>query len=218
MATVSKGKTFGATEEVTAAKLHQLVDSATVTGILAADIANTTITDTQIASVGGAKFITLANIPSGAGVIPATNLPADNVKLTGDQTIAGTKTFSSMPIIPSCYRGDATDYDYNETGSKTVLNTDGTWRDLDLSTVVPNGAREVLLSVSLIDDVYGSILRFRKNGDSNTYNVSDIATQVANVQICADLIVYCDTNRVIEYYGSNVAFTSIRITIKGWRF
>lgn len=38
MATVTKGKTFGTTEEVTAAKLHQLVDSATVTAIVNADI------------------------------------------------------------------------------------------------------------------------------------------------------------------------------------
>ena len=37
MATVTKGKTFGATEEVTNVKLHQLVDSATITSIDSAD-------------------------------------------------------------------------------------------------------------------------------------------------------------------------------------
>ncbi len=40
MATITKGKTFGSTEQVTASKLHQLVDSATISGITDADIAS----------------------------------------------------------------------------------------------------------------------------------------------------------------------------------
>jgi len=74
MATLSKGYTFGATEQVTAAKLHTLVDSATISGIVAADITSGTITDTQISSVSGAKFTTLSATPSGAGAIPSANL------------------------------------------------------------------------------------------------------------------------------------------------
>ncbi len=38
MATITRGKTFGATEEVTNTKLHQLVDSATISGITSGDI------------------------------------------------------------------------------------------------------------------------------------------------------------------------------------
>lgn len=40
MATVSKGYTFGATEQVTNTKLHTLVDSATVTNIVSTDMAS----------------------------------------------------------------------------------------------------------------------------------------------------------------------------------
>ncbi len=38
MATITRGKTFGATEQVTNTKLHQLVDNATITGITSDDI------------------------------------------------------------------------------------------------------------------------------------------------------------------------------------
>lgn len=50
MATVTKGYTFGATELVTNTKLHTLVDSATVTGIVAADITDLTLSTADIAN------------------------------------------------------------------------------------------------------------------------------------------------------------------------
>jgi len=75
--TLTRGYTFGATEEVTAAKLHALVDSGTVSGITADEIASGTITNDKISDVSGAKFTNLANIPEGAGIIPAANIPID---------------------------------------------------------------------------------------------------------------------------------------------
>lgn len=74
MGDLFRGYTFGATEEVTAAKLHTLVDDGTVTNIVAADFADSTITDDKIQSVGGSKFINLSAIPSGAGKIPDANI------------------------------------------------------------------------------------------------------------------------------------------------
>lgn len=49
MATITRGYTFGATETVTNTKLHSLVDSATISGIVAADIASGAITGPKIA-------------------------------------------------------------------------------------------------------------------------------------------------------------------------
>jgi len=90
---------FEAIEEGTDAALK-------ITNAKVAD--NAAIADTKLAKistagkVGGAALTELANIPSGAGIIPAANLPADNVKLTGDQTISsGVKTFSVSPIVPT---------------------------------------------------------------------------------------------------------------------
>ena len=81
--------------------------------------------------VHGSSMTGLASIPSGAGVIPAANLPTDNLKLTGDQTISsGVKTFSVSPIVPT----PTTDYqpstkkyvDDNAvklTGNQTIAGT-----------------------------------------------------------------------------------------------
>ena len=75
MATVTRGYSFGATEEVTAEKLHSLVDSATVTSIAAADITDGVISDAKIASVDGSKLVGLASVPAGSGRLPKANAP-----------------------------------------------------------------------------------------------------------------------------------------------
>jgi len=73
MATISKGFSFGATETVTNAKLHTLVDGASISGISNSDIA----ADAAIAS---SKInFTLS----------------DYVTIAGEQTITGAKTFSN---------------------------------------------------------------------------------------------------------------------------
>lgn len=73
MATLNKGWAFGATETVTAAKLAALVDNATISNIISADISSNAITNVKINDVSGAKFTDLSSIPSGAGKIPVAN-------------------------------------------------------------------------------------------------------------------------------------------------
>lgn len=82
MATVTRGTTYGVTETITNTKLHALVDSATVTDIVNADISSgAAIADTKLATitsgskVSGYAMFNLASIVSGAGVIPQANLP-----------------------------------------------------------------------------------------------------------------------------------------------
>ena len=55
----------------------------------------------NIPDINGAKLADFPNIPSGAGAIPDANMPSTLVKLTGDQTIAGIKTFSSILVLPA---------------------------------------------------------------------------------------------------------------------
>jgi hypothetical protein len=93
MATISRGKTFGATEEVTASKLHQLVDSATITGIVNADIDSAAdIEASKLAlieapsTIDGGALTGLANIVAGAGVIPAANVSDANITFTDVST------------------------------------------------------------------------------------------------------------------------------------
>ena len=73
MATITKGYTFGATETVTSAKLATLVDSATISNIVAADISSSAVTNAKINDVSGAKFTNLSSIPVSADSIPVAN-------------------------------------------------------------------------------------------------------------------------------------------------
>jgi hypothetical protein len=121
MASLSKGYTFGATEQVTNAKLHALVDSGAVTDIVTADIQDAQITDGKISSVSGSKFVTLANTPSGAGKFPIASLPfsADGGLGTSDTLVPtqkATKTYvdAFKPVglnITSQARGDILYFD-----------------------------------------------------------------------------------------------------------
>jgi hypothetical protein len=111
-------------------------------------------------------------------------------------------------------RGDPAAWD-KQVGD---LTTDGTWNDLDLSSVVPaDGAeRLVLLHVELEDDAAGSAFSVREKGNANAFNVASAVTQVANVLTTADLWVLADASRTIQYMGSNVAFTKIDLCVRGW--
>jgi len=109
-------------------------------------------------------------------------------------------------------RGDPSAVDFTETS----LTTDGTWRDLDLSAIVGAGAKAVLLSVRITDNQTATEFSFRKNGNSNTINISKLNTQVANLPFYLDVIVPLDANGKIEYMGSNTPFSDISITVRGW--
>ena len=109
-------------------------------------------------------------------------------------------------------RGDPSSNDF-EVGD---LTTDETWNDLDLSSIVPEDAIAVILSVRVQDGQAGNVVKFRKKGNSNTNNSVSIRTQVADVNIDQQVTVFCDTSRVIQYYGTNTTFTTINIVVSGW--
>lgn len=102
----------------------------------------------------------LSGIEAGADVTDATNvLAAGAVMTTGDQSIAGIKTFTSFPVTPSS--APTTDYqvankkyvDDNAGGSLTVQEvgdtpiTGVTHINFDGATVIDNGSGEVTIEV-----------------------------------------------------------------------
>lgn len=111
-------------------------------------------------------------------------------------------------------RGDAAGLDWDET----TLTEDGTWRDLDCSSVVPANAKAILFRVYVIDETINQVLRIRENGNSNTTNCSQIRTQVANQYNDGDFVVACDSGRIVEYFATNATWTGIGIVIRGWWF
>ena len=109
-------------------------------------------------------------------------------------------------------RGDAATWDFELAD----FTTDTAWHRLDLSSIVPSDAIMVKLFVRIKDGAIDSYILFRKRGNAYSYNRSELRTQVANQFTSGDIDVFCDSNQVIEYYGSNLTFTKIDVTVKGW--
>lgn len=93
MATLVRGYTFGATEQVTASKLHNLIDNGSITLIVNDDISSSAaIADTKLANittagkVSGLSLTALGDIDASAGSIPAANV----VAITAGDVAGGT--------------------------------------------------------------------------------------------------------------------------------
>jgi len=82
-----------------------LVDSATISGIVNADIdASAAIATSKLAAIDGSKLSGLANITTGAGVIPAANLTSvaqkgANSDITSLTALTSLPTGGSMAIV-----------------------------------------------------------------------------------------------------------------------
>ena len=109
-------------------------------------------------------------------------------------------------------RGDPAAYDF----TKNDFTTDGTWQDLDLSTIVPAGAKAVHVLVVQSDDAAFSTFYMREKGNSNTYNKDALVTQVANVSIAASFLVTCDADRTVQYQAANLSWTALSMVVRGW--
>jgi len=104
--------------------------------------------------------------------------------------------------------------DFNDSSHGGTLTIDDAWHDLDLSAIVPAGAKAVLLYVYMHGTAAGSAFAFRKNGYTSTKTF--FVLEAANVGKYASCIVACDTNRVIEYLGSVTTTTDAEIIVAGW--
>lgn len=111
-------------------------------------------------------------------------------------------------------RGDPSVADF----TLTTLTTDETWREMDLSSIVPANAQFVILHVNIRDNAAGKRIDFRKKGNVNDKNISRLRTQSANISNSGDFEVPLDSNRKIEYWASNASFLKLNIVVKGWIF
>lgn len=109
-------------------------------------------------------------------------------------------------------RGDPAAYDF----AVGDLTTDASWRDLDLSGIVPSGAKAVLLKTLLQSANPGDAIRYRLKGNSNTINACGCEALRANVARTRMGITSLDANRVIQYNADNIAWTSLSIVVRGW--
>jgi len=109
-------------------------------------------------------------------------------------------------------RGDYPDWDF------TYFNfvKDGQFHDLDLSTIVPAGAKAVHMLVWFKSSSVQKNVWFRKKGNVAAFNMAMSYTQIADFNITNDIIVCLDSNRKIQYNMSSSGVSEIRVIVRGW--
>lgn len=108
-------------------------------------------------------------------------------------------------------RGDPSSADFTESD----LTIDGSWYELDLSTIIPEAATLVLLRGFILDTTSDDEVRFREPGNLNDFNCAVLRTG-GGANMAQDLWVV-PSNQKIEYNAISGASPDIDITIGGWR-
>lgn len=124
-------------------------------------------------------------------------------------------TLGSKYLINSFVdRGDPGAQDW----TKLDFTVDAGWHDLDLSAIVPAGAKSVLFVALVQHTLVNKLFMLRKKGNANIFNISSINTVVANVNYYQDWVCPCDKNRVIQYRATPPAWAIMSLLVKGWWF
>lgn len=109
-------------------------------------------------------------------------------------------------------RGDPSAADFVLSG----LTTDGTWRNLDLSSILPVGVLAIILKVIINAASQGRDFSFRKDGNVNSINAGIVGIQVSSVSFFAIVIVAVPPSRIIEYKATNATWAFVNLTVMGW--
>lgn len=137
-------------------------------------------------------------------------------KYTDEEAVAAAKADADIAdaIARLGYvdRGDPAAYDFG-IGDLTVGEG---WQKLDLSGIVPAGAKAVELRVAMKDNVAGSYMYLRKYGNVNSRNAAFLSTQVANLDINFSVMVTCNISRWIAYLIPDITFITLNIVVRGW--
>lgn len=183
-------------------------DAASLTAAITA--AQTAQTAAETAKTGAQTAQTNAETAE-LGAVTAKN--AAIVAQTAAETAQAAAEAAVASISVFVDRGDPSAADYNAAS----LTKNGSWHDLDLSSVVPAGATSVLLRVTVNHSLAEKSINFRKNGNTNSVNVAGVINPVAGVSNVQDIVVAVDSNRVIEYNAvSNATWNTLDIVIAGW--
>jgi len=109
-------------------------------------------------------------------------------------------------------RGDPPAWDYTITN----FPISDVWTELDLSSIIPSGAKAALFRFVGVSNNANEPFDLRKKGNSNIINVSYNYTQAAGIVICKDCIVHLSTDRKIDYYRSGTGWTGLYLLVAGW--
>jgi len=104
----------------------------------------------------------------------------------------------------------------NDFSIGSGLTADGTWRTLDLSSIVTDAdATVVHLRAFVKDNVTDSTLQFRVYGATGAYSIQVLSTQVANLNNYGQLLVGIPVLRQLEYKITS-GMDATGIVVLGW--
>ncbi len=110
------------------------------------------------------------------------------------------------------YRGDPAAFDFSESN----FTDDGTWRELDISAIIPVSAKAILVEIDFQSVNANKEIAFRKYGQTNEVNHVDAETLVGNQHQSYSCIIPVDSNRIIEYMIDNATWTALNLVVCGW--
>ena len=117
--------------------------------------------------------------------------------------------------IPPVYitRGDPDAWDYN-IGDFRIEQT---WRELNLSGLVPAGAKAVHVRVGLKNNIINETFSLKKFGQTNSYVGVTGRPLIGTLLYEYDWIVAISEDRKLEYrITDNGTWTQINFCVKGW--
>ena len=166
----------------------------------------------SVSAINATTWSVVYSDGSTTGNLKSLALPTAGKVLTGNG-VSAAPTWETPAAAGESWtdRGDEAGWDFLQSD----LTTDNTWRDMDLSSIIGTNQATVFLRVSITETV-GRSIQFRENGNTTTVNASVCVVPVSSQNIQYDINVRTDTSGIIEYKASNVAWSQIAISAKGW--
>lgn len=165
-------------------------------------------------TISAAQWTWLGSLANLVGLTEAEALQLVNINATTISAVQWGYLGAQTGLSGMTDRGDPAGFDF----TLVDFTTDGTWRDIDLSGIIPAGAKTAACHLIVRADVAGAQATFRKNGNSNTINTSSVRSQAIGIYNDDDIIIPLDGDRKAEYLLENVAWTRCYLTVKGWWF
>ena len=168
------------------------------------------------ANVGGARQQWIAAVHKWRYDLTAAQKESYNIRASKGLRMTGFNLFmrEAMKGLIEMFvdRGDPAAYDKIKTG----LTIDGAWHDWDLSSIVPAGAKAVLLRGEIEGNTIYWRIFFREKGNTNEINACAMETIRANIPRCRSMICAVDSNRILQYKADNQAWTTLNLVVRGW--
>ncbi len=94
---------------------------------------------------------------------------------------------------------------------------DGTWHQLDLSSIIPRNAKLILIKMLYAAPAAGRFFGLRVYGETYAYNNWGIVTPVGGGQHENNFEIPITGEQSIEYYLPAAGSTTANLVIQGWK-